>query len=200
MHRSRSILFALIIALAVTIPAWAQTSHNGNFPGIKLKNFGQISDNYYRGAQPKGNDYADLAKLGVKTVINLASDDSDANEKTLVETAGMQYRQIPMTTHVPPGPIQIAEFLAIVNDPNSQPVFVHCVGGKHRTGVMTAIYRMTQYHWTADQAFQEMKQFDFGASFLHPEFKSFVYEYFKQFVSTPTVPDPQSPAPAKSAN
>ena len=30
--------------------------------------------------------------------------------------------------------------LQIVNDPAQQPVFVHCVGGKHRTGVMTAAY------------------------------------------------------------
>ena len=56
-------------------------------------------------------------------------------------------------------------------------MFVHCVGGKHRTGVMTAVYRMTQHAWTADQAFKEMKQFKFGADFLHPEFKKFVYGY-----------------------
>ena len=72
---------------------------------------------------------------------------------------------------------ELARFLAIVNDPAHQPVFVHCVGGKHRTGVMTAVYRMTQHAWTADQAFKEMKQFKFGADFLHPEFKKFVYGY-----------------------
>ena len=26
-------------------------------------------------------------------------------------------------------------------------------------------------------AFQEMKQYNFGADFLHPEFKAFVYDY-----------------------
>ena len=29
----------------------------------------------------------------------------------------------------------------------------------------------------ADQAFKEMKQYKFGADFLHPEFKKFVYGY-----------------------
>ena len=48
-----------------------------------------------------------------------------------------------MTTRMVPTPDQIVEFLRIVNDPANQPVFVHCWGGRHRTGVMTAIYRMT---------------------------------------------------------
>jgi hypothetical protein len=38
----------------------------------------------------------------VKTVINLTSDDSQAEEKAMVERHGMKYLQIPMTTHVPP--------------------------------------------------------------------------------------------------
>jgi protein tyrosine/serine phosphatase len=54
---------------------------------------------------------------------------------------------------------------------------VHCVGGRHRTGVMTAVYRLTHDAWTADRAFSEMKQYKFGADFLHPEFKTFVYDY-----------------------
>jgi protein tyrosine/serine phosphatase len=64
-----------------------------------------------------------------------------------------------------------------VNDPASQPVYVHCVGGKHRTGVMTAAYRMTHDGWTSDKAFTEMKQYKFGMDMLHPEFKRFVYNY-----------------------
>jgi len=124
-----------------------------------------------------GRDYADLAALGIRTVINLTSDDALAEEPGLVERAGMGYVSLPMTTRVPPTAEQQAHFLSVVNDPARQPVYVHCVGGKHRTGVMTAIYRMTQSAWTADQAFDEMKDFKFGADFLHPEFKRFVYGY-----------------------
>ena len=82
-----------------------------------------------------------------------------------------------MTTHAPPTPSIVKSFLQIVTDPASQPVYVHCVGGRHRTGVMTAIYRMTQERWTAAQAFAEMKRYKFGPDFLHPEFKRFVYGY-----------------------
>ena len=95
----------------------------------------------------------------------------------MAQQAGINYFQISMTTHEPPTSAQLAEFLKIVNDPASQPVYVHCVGGRHRTGVMTAAYRMRQDGWTADQAFKEMKQYKFGADFLHPEFKAFIYRY-----------------------
>jgi hypothetical protein len=82
-----------------------------------------------------------------------------------------------MSTRIVPTKAQLAQFLAIVNDPAAQPVYVHCVGGRHRTGVMTAAYRMTHEGWTGDKAFQEMKQYKFGADFLHPEFKQFVYGF-----------------------
>ena len=144
---------------------------------IRIDNFGRISNTYYRGAQPEGDDYTALAALGVKTVINLTSDDALAEEPGMVAGAGMKYVAIPMTTRVAPTTEQLSRFLSIVNDPASQPVYVHCVGGKHRTGVMTAVYRMTQHAWTPDKAFGEMKQFKFGADFLHPEFKKFVYAY-----------------------
>ena len=42
---------------------------------------------------------------------------------------------------------------------------------------MTAVYRMTQNAWTPEKAFSEMKQFNFGADFLHPEFKKVVLAY-----------------------
>jgi len=144
---------------------------------IHIDNFGQVSPTYFRGSQPEGKDYVDLAKLGVKTLINLTSDDADATEEAMAKQAGMSYLQIPMTTRVAPTPAEIAMFLKVVNDPQNQPVYVHCVGGRHRTGVMTAIYRMTVDKWTSDQAFNEMKQYKFGATFLHPEFKSFVFDY-----------------------
>ena len=143
---------------------------------IGIDNFGRINETYYRGAQPDGRDYTDLAALGVKTVIDLQQDGL-AIERQLVESAGMRFFRIPMTTRTAPTSDDISRFLQLVNDPANQPVYVHCAGGRHRTGVMTALYRMTHDGWNPDQAFKEMKQYDFGADFLHPEFKRFVYSY-----------------------
>jgi tyrosine-protein phosphatase SIW14 len=143
---------------------------------ISIANFGQVNPNYFRGAQPSGRDYHDLAALGVKTVIDLQRDFDPAEQK-LVEAAGMKFHRIGMTTRETPTDEQLASFLKLVDDPANQPVYVHCAGGRHRTGVMTAAYRMTHDNWTGEQAFKEMKQFKFGADFLHPEFKQFVYAY-----------------------
>jgi protein tyrosine/serine phosphatase len=177
-------LTAALIALSIVTPVPAQTIRAGgssdavfDLSKIRIRNFGRVNEIYYRGAQPRAGDYDDLSALGVRTVINLTSHDRDAAEQAMVEAAGMRYVQIPMTTRQPPTDAQLADFFSIVDDPASQPVYVHCVGGRHRTGVMTAVYRIGRHGWDAKQAFREMKQYDFGADFLHPEFKDFVFEY-----------------------
>ena len=149
----------------------------GSLSDVRIDNFGRINAGYYRGAQPEGRDYADLAALGIKTVIDLQADGINHDEAQLVEAQGMRFYRIPMTTRVPPTPEQLATFLKIVNDPAQQPIYVHCLGGRHRTGVMTAVYRMENEQWTAERAFREMKDYRFGLDFLHPEFKKFVYAY-----------------------
>ena len=179
----RTYAVSTLIAVSLTVPAAAQIGSSNALSGIRIGNFGQISGTYYRGAQPSGRDYTDLAALGVKMVIDLQQDGL-AGEAGLVRKAGMKFYRIPMTTHVPPTTAQLEQFLTLVNDPANQPVFVHCAGGRHRTGIMTALYRMTDTGWTADQAFREMKHYNFGPDFLHPEFKSFVFAYRPQPRST----------------
>lgn len=174
LSRTSAIAF---VALLLTLPvASAQPGHTGPLDNIRIANFGRVNDNYYRGAQPGGHDYADLAAIGVKTVIDL-QEYGDVTEPRMVEAAGMTYVRIGMNTRINPTQAQLEQFLRIVNDPASQPVYVHCAGGRHRTGVMTAVYRMTGDGWSGDQAFKEMKKYNFGADFLHPEFKRFVYAF-----------------------
>jgi protein tyrosine/serine phosphatase len=174
---------AVLVALSMAAPAAGGTRDSDSaalvptaLSKIRIDNFGSINSKYYRGAQPSGRDYADLASLGIKTVIDLTKD-GDPQEQQMVRAAGMKFYRIPMTTHESPSAEKVARFLELVNDPANQPVYVHCQGGRHRTGVMTAVYRMTADHWTADRAFAEMKRYNFGPDFLHSEFKQFVYAY-----------------------
>jgi tyrosine-protein phosphatase SIW14 len=201
-NRKTSIVAAILVCFLVA-PVPAQTVQSGgssdagfDVSKIRIRNFGRINSSYYRGAQPKDHDYRDLAALGVKTVINLTSDDADQTERAMVEGAGMRYVQIPMTTHEPPTATKLADFFGVVDDVASRPVYVHCVGGRHRTGVMTAAYRMSHDGWDAKQAFREMKQYDFGADFLHREFKDFVFEYGAKVASALA---PGAAAPARVA-
>ena len=175
---ARRVRMAAIAALAISIhtPAFGQAIAAGQAAAISIYNFGKVGDDYYRGGQPLGDQYAQLAALGVKTVINLTNEeDGREDEKALVEKNGMTYLNIPMSTRKAPTADEIATFMAAVNAEGA--VYVHCVGGRHRTGVMTAVYRMTMDGLSGDQAFKEMKQFKYGPDFLHPEFKKFVYQY-----------------------
>lgn len=194
----RHFLVAAISAVCLAAPAAAQTS-TGPRPrtqpthqtaAITIDNFAQVSSTYFRGSQPEGHDYADLAAAGVKTVINLEGSDAQGNEAAMVKAAGMHYVQIPMTTHVVPTNAQVAQFLSVIDNPANQPVYVHCIGGRHRTGVMTAIYRMTDQGWSGTQAFTEMKKFKFGMDFLHPEFKAFVLGFHPVLATHAAAPAP----------
>jgi protein tyrosine/serine phosphatase len=149
---------------------------------IRIDNFGQINDSYFRGAQPSGRDFNDLKALGVKTVIDLTRD-GDASEAGIVEGLGMTFHRIPMTTTDIPTAKAVEEFLALVNDPANLPVYVHCQGGRHRTGVMTAIYRLTHDKWTADQAYGEMKKYGFETFIGHPQLKTFMYDYYQKMTA-----------------
>ena len=178
-ERSRTHAIVALLGLVLSGPAFAQEPIRAITPhSITIYNFAKVNDRYYRGGQPLGDHYADLAAIGVKTIINLTNDsDGRAEEKALAEKHGMQYVSIPMSTRKAPTDAEIAKFLSIVDAPDGGTVYVHCVGGRHRTGVMTAIYRMTKDGLNGDQAFKEMKQYKYGPDFLHPEFKKFVYQY-----------------------
>jgi len=74
----------------------------------------------------------------------------------------------------------VAEFLKIANDAANQPIYVHCKGGRHRTGLVTAVYRMTHDGWNFDKAFAEMMKYDFGYGFGHGPLKDYVHAYYSK--------------------
>jgi tyrosine-protein phosphatase SIW14 len=185
------VLAACFAAVSMAVPAIAQTSTpaasvSPALSHIRIGNFGKINDHYFRGAQPKGSDYSDLAAIGVKTVIDLQQD-GPSNEAGFVASAGMKFFRIGMTTSRAPTDEQVAQFFEIVNNPANQPVYVHCAGGRHRTGTMTALYRMTFDGWNASQAYTEMKQYRFEGFPDHPVLRNYVYAYKPALPKQPAV-------------
>jgi len=167
-----SVFFGVIaLVLAAQVSVFSQEPSN-----VTIKNFGQMDERFFRGAQPKENDYQQLAALGIKTVIDLQIDTKDY-EKRDVEALGMKYVNIPMSDTSYPEQAKIDEFLKLVNDPATGKFFVHCAGGRHRTGVMGAVYRFNLYNWNYDQVYAEMKKFDFYTRWGHGDMKKFVQDY-----------------------
>jgi len=142
---------ALAPAIFFTVAAYGQQPAG-------LENFHKVNDNVYRGAQPTAEGFASLAKLGVKTVLDLREFDSHSvAEKKAVEAAGMQYVSIPMQGTNIPSPAVVAKALAVLNQANAGPVFVHCRRGADRTGTIIACYRISHDGWQAAKALREAK-------------------------------------------
>jgi protein tyrosine/serine phosphatase len=144
--------------------------------GVNISNFGVVDGRIFRGAQPKGRDYAALKAIGVQTIIDLR-EDARKDSRAEAEAAGLKYVNVPLVDKQTPTEQNAADFLKAVNDPANGVVYVHCAGGRHRTGAMIAVYRMAQDHWTLDQAYKEMLDFDFYTSGGHGGFKTFVEDY-----------------------
>lgn len=170
---------ALIFALSFA--CFAQEKEK-SFSDVKIKNFGQMDDRFYRGARPKDHDFKALAAMGIKTVIDL-TDNSREYEQPAAEAAGLRYINIPMEDKSSPEMAQIEEFLKVANDPETGKFFVHCAGGRHRTGVVGAVYRFNKDGWNLEQVMTEMERYDFGAGFGHGKQKDFVKSYWQQFQS-----------------
>jgi len=149
---------------------------------VKIKNFGQMDERFFRGAQPKEQDYKQLAALGIKTIIDLRQDPM-AYEKREAEAAGMRYVNLPMSDKDYPPTATIDQFLKLVDDPSTGKFYVHCAGGRHRTGVMGAVYRFNRYNWNYDQVYAEMKKFDFYTRWGHGDMKKFVQDYAANWLS-----------------
>ena len=170
-------LLALIAILSFATVSSAQKTTDADVQTVKIKNFGQMDERFYRGAQPREKDYQALAQLGIETIIDLREDPKDY-AKTAVESAGMTYIHIPMIARKYPTPEATELFLKTVNDPATGKFFVHCAGGRHRTGAMGAVYRFHLYNWNFDQVYKEMKQYDFYTTWGHGAFKDFVEDLY----------------------
>jgi len=169
------VLFAVFaFVLASSISAVAQQAD------VKIKNFGQMDDRFYRGGQPKEEDYKQLAAIGIKTIIDLTDNPKDY-EKREAEAVGIRYVNLPMSDTTYPQSATIEQFLKLVDDPATGKFFVHCAGGRHRTGVMGAVYRFNNYGWNFDQVYAEMKKYDFYTRWGHGNMKKFVEDYAASF-------------------
>lgn len=170
------------VALLVSINA-AQSA-----PSYKeLPNFHKVSDTLYRGAQPLGGAAKKLAELGVKTIINLRGEDEGSREERKeVESAGLRYFSVTMPGLSAPSDAQVASVMGIIDNPENQPVFIHCKRGSDRTGTIAAIYRISHDGWTADRAIAEAKLH--GMSFAEFGMKGYISDYYKQQLRTRNQP------------
>jgi len=141
-----------------------------------VSNFHQVNDHIYRGAQPAATSFLNLARLGIKTVVDLRDEpDQIRAEKRAVEASGMRFVSIPMHGLSAPTEQAMARALEILNDPESAPVFVHCRRGADRTGTVIACYRISAEHWRNEKALAEARAL--GMSWVERAMQHYVLAY-----------------------
>jgi protein tyrosine/serine phosphatase len=174
---SASVLSGVLVLVAAA-SGFGQTSPSKYINNIKvgISNFGKMDDRFYRGSRPGKKDFQTLKEIGIDTIIDLT--DNTPDEKSLAEAAGLKYVNIPIKDKSYPTDEAVAAFLKTVNDASTGVFYVHCAGGRHRTGDMGAVYRF-QEGWDYDKVYKEMENYDFYSS-GHQKALDFVVDYSKK--------------------
>jgi protein tyrosine phosphatase (PTP) superfamily phosphohydrolase (DUF442 family) len=158
----------LIASVFVAAPLLAQQPAG-------VPNFRQVNDHVFRGGQPTIEGFHSLAKMGVKTVIDLREEGDRAAEKRAVESLGMRYVAVPLRGMSAPPNDAVAKVLALFEDKSAGPVFIHCRRGADRTGTLVACYRVSHDKWENGKALAEAKSC--GMSWIERAMQHYVLKY-----------------------
>lgn len=153
--------------------AWASEPVRIDPSGVR--NFHQVDDHVYRGGQPTPAGFKNLARIGIKTIIDLRGGDQRKDEQKIVEKAGMHYVHVPLFGLRAPTDQQVATVFAVLNDPSAWPVFVHCRRGADRTGTIIACYRIAHDHWANQKALEEARMH--GMSWIEHAMMRYVLQF-----------------------
>ena len=184
---------ALVPRVSATVPHLPIPPDSHSSPSLAQKifvpgvpNAGKVSDQLFRGAQPRLSQLSELKKLGVTTIIDLRSGSSGARneERARAEALGMRFVSIPVGGFSTPSSAQLAQFFSLVRQSPRETIFIHCRFGDDRTGVFIAAYRIAFDHWTPDQALSEMNAFGFNHAW-HSGMMRFVRDFPSRLATDP---------------
>lgn len=123
-----------------------------------VPNLHRITPMLYRSEQPTALGMRNLEKLGIRTVINLRAfnDDEDEVRGTNLRTERTKI----LTWRVDDR--HVIEVMRMLRRTENGPFLIHCQHGADRTGLMSAMYRMLEQDWSADDALAELVDGGYG--------------------------------------
>jgi protein tyrosine/serine phosphatase len=172
-------LKSLFVAFASTL-AFANPGSVQDPTYPELPNFHKVDDKLYRGGQPAEGGVAKLKALGIRSIINLRYErDISEVEEAEAKAAGVRYYNVPMYGLARPDDAKVKRVLALINDPENQPAFVHCKRGCDRTGAIVACYRIESSLWTAQRSIVEAMAY--GMYRAEWAKRAFIRDFYAQF-------------------
>ena len=202
-------LYLLMVALA----AWGVYAFRADYTHAKRLRTVE-SGRFYRSGQLTEAGFREAVRdLGIRTIINVQDELPDPNvwhghldrstvkESELCKQLGVRYVCLPPDL-LPPHeveehrPVAIDQMLELLDDESVYPVLLHCKAGLHRTGVLTAVYRMEYQGWSRQAAFRELRAHGFG-DWVSTTANPYIDQYVFRF--QPRVPTAHRQASADSA-
>ncbi len=149
------LLFCLSASLCLAGERPAEWARPVTLPHVE--NLFRVTPDFYRAAQPNKEAMASFVDFGIKTVVNLRHNHNDADE-----AAGMPLvlRRVRINTWSIEETEVVEAVALILSSP--KPVLLHCQHGADRTGLITAVYRVTQQGWSKAEAKREMIEGGYG--------------------------------------
>jgi protein tyrosine phosphatase (PTP) superfamily phosphohydrolase (DUF442 family) len=151
-------------------------------PEVKssLPHFHRVNENYTRGSKPAGEGVRTLRRLGIKAILDLRSAYDHTDEvRAEAERLGLTYYRLPLSVWYGPSDAEAKKFLSLVSDRCRGPFFVFCSDGIHRTGEMSAIYRIERDRWEVGRALKEMDEIGFSPYYY--ALRNYVWTYARKF-------------------
>ncbi len=123
-------------------------------------NISPVGYRVFRGCAPqKAQDFIQLQRLGIKTILDLQGDLIELLSNDLakeIDACDFKIRAQPMSGVWRPSKQQLINAVAYIQNEEG-PVFVHCQHGVDRTGMVIAAWRMIVGGWSLEAATAEME-------------------------------------------
>lgn len=143
--RRRVLAVAALCVLAIVVAGlwWALGANR-----VRVIAEGSV---YQSGALPAEELRGEVRRLGIRTVIDLREPWEEVKgEREVLSALGVTHVHLP-TGQIPPDST-VDRFLALMSDPATYPVLIHCEHGTGRSVLFGAIYRVEFLGWDREQA------------------------------------------------
>ena len=152
-----------LAVLAVFVVACSGQKPRLLHPEDPSTDFYAVSPGIYRGGRLDEGGMLRLQKLGVKTILNLENDGAAITLEAKWAKAGSILQvSSPLSGEWTPNDAQVDRILALLADPSKRPIYIHCMKGMDRTGMIVALHRVYNEGWTRDRAEQERDAIGFN--------------------------------------
>ena len=166
---------------------------------IRAKRFREVEPGkLYRSGQMTAAGFRqNIERYNIKTVVNLQHENSDPllpehwlgkgviHESELCQQLGVKYVLLKPDIFAPGNTVEkeppvVQEWLDLLKKDENYPILLHCKAGLHRTGRLTAIYRMEVHRWSPGEALRELRANGYGFV-ASSERDDFVIQFIKNY-------------------